>query len=241
MSFRMATVAPEKQVHPLPAIAFNGVVKGDDMNQRIGAIETWYAGHKFRSRLEARWAVFFDALGVEWRYESQGFEGGGHRYLPDFFLPAFDVWCEVKAGYIVPEDDAEKISAVIMSGAMDGLLCAFDVPRCHNALLLLGEVPDPRGIVFLPALQHSAEKGLVSGWAIFFKHGDSGAYFRIEPDSVLHSLSSLHRYSNVQDKPGGEGWSLKAKQVQMPPVQACSDAFLAARSARFEHGQSGAV
>ena len=27
------------------------------------AIETRYAGHRFRSRLEARWAVFFDALG----------------------------------------------------------------------------------------------------------------------------------------------------------------------------------
>jgi hypothetical protein len=27
----------------------------------IQAIETVYRGHRFRSRLEARWAVFFDA------------------------------------------------------------------------------------------------------------------------------------------------------------------------------------
>ena len=29
-------------------------------------IETVYKGFKFRSRLEARWAVFFDACGVRW-------------------------------------------------------------------------------------------------------------------------------------------------------------------------------
>ncbi len=38
------------------------------------AIETHYAGCRFRSRLEARWAVFFDAIGIEWQYEPQGFE-----------------------------------------------------------------------------------------------------------------------------------------------------------------------
>ena len=29
-------------------------------------METRYKGCRFRSRLEARWAVFFDALGVRW-------------------------------------------------------------------------------------------------------------------------------------------------------------------------------
>ena len=33
------------------------------------AIETEYNCYKFRSRLEARWAVFFDALGWEYEYE----------------------------------------------------------------------------------------------------------------------------------------------------------------------------
>lgn len=66
----------------------------------IAAIETRYAGCRFRSRLEARWAVFFDALGIAWEYEPQGFHippspfGGddlqhpGWNYLPDFYLPA---------------------------------------------------------------------------------------------------------------------------------------------------------
>jgi len=30
------------------------------------AIRTKYKEHLFRSRLEARWAVFFDALGIRW-------------------------------------------------------------------------------------------------------------------------------------------------------------------------------
>lgn len=50
-------------------------------------IPTRYKGFFFRSRLEARWAVFFDALGVEWEYEPEGFEfPDGTRYLPDFAL-----------------------------------------------------------------------------------------------------------------------------------------------------------
>jgi len=40
----------------------------------IKAIETKYAGCLFRSRLEARWARFFDAAGVRWEFEPEGFE-----------------------------------------------------------------------------------------------------------------------------------------------------------------------
>jgi len=36
-------------------------------------LETKYRGCRFRSRLEARWAVFFDALGIKWWYEPEGF------------------------------------------------------------------------------------------------------------------------------------------------------------------------
>lgn len=50
----------------------------------IKAIETRYKGYRFRSRLEARWAVFFDALGLKWDYEPEGFELAAGRYLPDF-------------------------------------------------------------------------------------------------------------------------------------------------------------
>ena len=63
----------------------------------IQAIETQYNGYRFRSRLEARWAVFFDSLGVPYLYEPEGFElGDGVRYLPDFWLPDQHCWVEIK-------------------------------------------------------------------------------------------------------------------------------------------------
>ena len=52
------------------------------------AIETEYNGYGFRSRLEARWAVFFDTLGIRYEYEPEGFVlSNGEQYLPDFFFP----------------------------------------------------------------------------------------------------------------------------------------------------------
>lgn len=64
---------------------------------QIKAIETQYKGYRFRSRLEARWAVFFDALGTKWDYEPEGFDlGEAGWYLPDFWLPTLELWVEVK-------------------------------------------------------------------------------------------------------------------------------------------------
>ena len=63
----------------------------------INAIPTLYHGYRFRSRLEARWAVFFDVLGVEFEYEPEGlFLSDGTQYLPDFYLPTFRCYFEVK-------------------------------------------------------------------------------------------------------------------------------------------------
>ncbi len=62
----------------------------------VAAIETKYRGELFRSRTEARWAAFLDALGVTREHEPQPFEIGGMGYLPDFFLPGLGVWLEVK-------------------------------------------------------------------------------------------------------------------------------------------------
>ena len=60
-------------------------------------IETEYKGYKMRSRLEAKWAVFFDHLGIEWIYELDGYVlGDGISYIPDFYLPQVGMWAEVK-------------------------------------------------------------------------------------------------------------------------------------------------
>ena len=44
------------------------------MARDIEAIPTRYKGVRFRSRLEAQWAVFWDELGVKWEYEPQPFK-----------------------------------------------------------------------------------------------------------------------------------------------------------------------
>jgi len=63
----------------------------------IKAIDTRYGNHLFRSRLEARYAVYFDELGVTWEYEKEGFDlGNGLMYLPDFYLPDFRIYAEIK-------------------------------------------------------------------------------------------------------------------------------------------------
>lgn len=66
------------------------------MYSKIKAIETVYDGYKFRSRLEARWAVFFKSLGVRFEYEPEGFELSCGRYLPDFYLTDLDLYVEIK-------------------------------------------------------------------------------------------------------------------------------------------------
>jgi len=67
------------------------------MGYRAKAIDTVYGGYRFRSRLEARWAVFFDAVGLPFVYEKEGFLlDGGVKYLPDFWLPSLRLWVEIK-------------------------------------------------------------------------------------------------------------------------------------------------
>lgn len=74
------------------------------------AIETEYKGYKFRSRLEARWAVFFDAANIQYDYELEGYEiGNGEWYLPDFYLPKFQIFVEIKPKGMTKEQRAEAI------------------------------------------------------------------------------------------------------------------------------------
>ena len=69
----------------------------------IKAIDTEYKGYKFRSRLEARFAVYLDALSASWEYEKEGYAlPVNGNYLPDFLVTSFPkcdrpFWLEVKA------------------------------------------------------------------------------------------------------------------------------------------------
>lgn len=96
----------------------------------LKAIETVYKGYKFRSRLEARWARFFDALDIRWEYEKEGYNlpGGvfeedffnnkvqviGGYYLPDFWLPDLDCWIEIKG-----EEPTERERSLAMQLAIE--------------------------------------------------------------------------------------------------------------------------
>lgn len=75
----------------------------------VKPIETEYKGYRFRSRLEARYAVFFDALKIEFEYEPEGFHLSSGDYLPDFWLPQHELWVEVKPDEGITER-AEKLA-----------------------------------------------------------------------------------------------------------------------------------
>lgn len=73
----------------------------------LKAIDTVYNGYRFRSRLEARYAVFLDVLGVKYQYEPEGYDLDGVYYLPDFYLPDLDCWIEIK-GQKPTKEECEK-------------------------------------------------------------------------------------------------------------------------------------
>lgn len=92
------------------------------MNQDIKPIETIYKNYRFRSRLEARWAVFFDALKIRWEYEKEGYVLPSGAYLPDFWLPDLRVWVEIKPG------NYEQVWELATN------------PDAHRAMTLAGEL-----------------------------------------------------------------------------------------------------
>lgn len=107
------------------------------------AIPTEYQGILFRSRSEARWAVFFNTLGIRWEYEKEGYQLGDICYLPDFWLPEQDCWFEVKGAD--PDDlDCKKSSRLALYTGKVAYIT-------FNEMALPGE---PRGIarfhVFFP-------------------------------------------------------------------------------------------
>lgn len=90
----------------------------------LKAIETEYNGYRFRSRLEARWAVFFDRLGIEWDYEKEGYDMEGIRYLPDFWLPEYDCFVEIKGQEPTREETKKALLLSLLSGKKVYIFCS---------------------------------------------------------------------------------------------------------------------
>jgi hypothetical protein len=101
----------------------------------IKAIETAYNGYRFRSRREARWAVFFDNMGIQYEYEPEGFVlEDGTRYLPDFrvnvsYKSHSSVWVEVKGVF----DESSKHKAELFSKGYP-LLVVGDIPKSLDSV-----------------------------------------------------------------------------------------------------------
>lgn len=122
----------------------------------IQAIETTYHGYRFRSRLEARWAVYLDAIGIAWEYEPEGFDlGNGLWYLPDFYMPAFGLFAEIKHG----SDPLESVDV------FHGFFKATRMAALGKNIVWLQGPPSVatyRVLVYAP----SVDSGYRSAWAL---------------------------------------------------------------------------
>lgn len=195
------------------------------MNE-IKPIETFYNGYRFRSRLEARWAVFFDAMGIEYQYESEGYEHFGYTYLPDFWLPKYKLHAEVKGVSCrgqIPKDDAEKMSWMI----------DFAGP-CSNGIILLGDIPYQKGASDLCwALWKWNGKGLSYGWLAFTEYPDPEGYF-----DCCDSQSAPHHFNENDDIVlTCSSVSFNLDGTLGNPNSKIEKALFKARTARFEHGE----
>lgn len=207
----------------------------------IKPIETEYNGYKFRSRLEARWAVFFDKAGIRYEYEPEGFETeDGTRYLPDFYLPDDDMYVEVKPNR--PEASKELGKAV-----------KAIVTEKHGILLILREIPyrEDCGIWWFPVFYYNQLSQCVHGCRLtilpkFDDDGDfdglyiergfkNGLEAKIIP--ILHRTGELCIAINDCDLYPNEQFPVR-EGFYGSYVNRC---LRAAMQARFEHGETPQV
>jgi hypothetical protein len=189
-------------------------------HKSIKAIETRYKGYRFRSRLEARWAVFFDHLGIRWEYEMEGFEVQGGRYLPDFWLPQVNMYAEVKPAEFTDAEITKCASLCEKSGSDVLLLIGPPSERCYLCI----EYAD---------FNHGTHDFNMSWMDIMDTNRywlDEGRFYWVDGGNPLEGIGSYDEYEVrwvEQDKP--------------PQSNDTLGGVAAARSARFEFGESGAT
>jgi len=184
----------------------------------IKAIPTKYKGYYFRSRLEARWAVFFDVAEIKWEYEPQGFSVDGTPYLPDFYLPELRCYFEVKGTSEYDLDFFKRFSRLA---------------KCR-VVVAEGQIPDPEewtcgeevGLQVLhPLGAESWPDGVIDDVAWGYKD----MFLRCDGCGRISIMNEV--YSSMKDN-----CSCGNRHARLMPLL---DALEAARSARFEHGASG--
>jgi len=100
---------------------------------------TWHGGIQFRSRLEARHALFFDELHLKWEYETQGFASDGQPYLPDFavFAATGTIWIEIKPSWDADPDGIEKFRRFAIQRPMPSRAALLVGPPSATATALV--------------------------------------------------------------------------------------------------------
>lgn len=197
------------------------------------AIDTVYLGHRYRSRLEARWAVFMDALGIAYEYEPEGFElPDVGRYLPDFWLPKWEAWVEIKPSFPQEGDGLEKMRQLSWQ-------------TMHEGLLIYGQ-PWPRehGVVTFRPWMSSPVNGLPDGEV--WTNPPFNEFAQCRRCDGFNLIASLYHpaghYAAAETTVGehtcGDRWkgSLDVASGSAPRIKA---AYEAARAARFEFGAKG--
>lgn len=194
-------------------------------------IETHYNGYRFRSRLEARWAVFFDAIGVEWEYEKEGYDlGDAGWYLPDFWLPRCNsigdsTWVEVKSE---PFTQYELQKCYALSTETD------------KPCLLLSGMPTTNTYTHIfPIADYVVQN---DGVGNLVKHGAHCVYGHIyyiyETFLRTWSMTWQSMFQDEKITEGGflvpSGYAIEDWSCERP----LRNAIYAARSARFEHGET---
>lgn len=204
----------------------------------MNAIETEYKGYLFRSRLEARWAVFFDTAGIEWKYESEGYEVGEHRYLPDFWLPGSQVWVEVKG-----DPDGLRKEHKRMCGVLGQRSPLPGFAEGKTSLLVLGDIPDPHsGQTILHPCLTRASGVLARTWGFFIQRKGGGISFHADREqSVIYLLFGKYAWADPMEVPESTAWNVQPWHLDTPgSFQDVNDAYRTARKSRFEHGAQGA-
>lgn len=188
-------------------------------------IETEYNGYRFRSRLEARWAVFFDAVGIKYEYEPEGYNlPNGTRYLPDFYLPDFNIFAEVKASR--DKDDGKARDFALASSGFD------EDAICGGVLICYGQ-PYDRDMRFISACESDDDGGgeYDTDWGPPGSVHFAECYYHTDCIAIV-----------IEDhKPRSFFWCRLVDTYDGRPQDLITDniyqAELKARQARFEHGE----
>jgi hypothetical protein len=178
------------------------------------AIETTFDGRRFRSRIEARWAVFFTRAGIEFLYEPDGYVERGAPYLPDFFLPVQDYFIEVK-GTVPTTDERDKA---------DGL----SELTCKPVFIAYGDIPLPPN--YPKPMSAEVHIARPDGGTITM---DSYCWCEC-PDCGYIEHTDRGKLFSMRHHPGCSTVSEAEYGDDSPRLLA---AYAAARGARFEHGE----